>query len=1059
MRDFQRVLLVCLGLCFAQRAMAQTRPTMTCGTYGGLACPIPPCSAGMTQTSADGPGANALWDASEDPGELAVPTVTAATAGYAADGTRDRHSGTGWPYAALVIAPPSDVTDPDGVASFPDSIGIQVYVCDDYQTCSGDWGDDETNAATTGPYALGTTYAFPIGASHVYYIATETGTSDPDSEPCHIMVIVSDVESPSVDCPDDITTTTGQVSGGLQVGESTATVNLQYTDAQYMDNVVPVADTDDLSGLHITMQIKSGGAASSTYYIDPGTTDFNIGVTEVEYKVRDGTGFTAMWSKCSITVTVLDQEEPGQLSGPRGTIGCPSAVDLPRAQDTQTGQNYREVTLAYSDMTAYDNSGTIAQSLIRFQTGTSVPDSVAAAAEGSHQFAVGNFGAPQQHTIKYSAVDPSDNVGECSVTITITDAETPVLTCPPDLYGGDGDGFSTDAGQDYYEVTLMGEDSGLTQGATCADNTGCGIIEAHYGAIDGPLITEGAAAATYQFVLDAGLTQTHSVFFVAKDSPCEQCQITNGQNDAACSFFCDSNNNPDPGNTGSCEWQVRVKDTEDPVVTCPTDITASSTTGTDANSVGDSLPLSNPLPTDTPAGAAGIVSGFAYKTLTLQAATVTDNSDAGTASALPYTATMLVDGVVTEIAADTGTRFNIGSTDVTYTATDASGNTGSCTITVTVVDVEDPILVCPNAQALTTDATQPYVMFALPAPTMSDNSGSVTYDVAIDTEPSIVPGGQSLPNAKDALNPFYYGETVVTYTAYDRDQSDNALRTATCSLTIVVTDDEAPVLDCRPSFQDTTDPGDPVGFPYKEITIQGSDATVTDNAVFGGIAALIVTVSIDGVDLSVGTTPHVFQFPIGTTTVVHTATDNAAHPGTTTNTGTCQYTVTIQDNEAPDLTCPADISVPTTAHGDWDSPRAGNPSGAPHATVNLVAATVQDNSGDVLSVVGTTGPTVFDIGVHSVEYSASDNYGQTTTCTRTVTVLDQEAPILVCPSDISVNLLENDENYRSLSVASDLGLATVTDNNDLNGLAPPNAVVTAEILMSTRLTPTDVTVG
>ena len=67
---------------------------------------------------------------------------------------------------------------------------------------------------------------------------------------------------------------------------------------------------------------------------------------------------------------------------------------------------------------------------------------------------------------------------------------------------------------------------------------------------------------------------------------------------------------------------------------------------------------------------------------------------------------MLVDGVVTEIAADTGTRFNIGSTDVTYTATDASGNTGSCTITVTVVDVEDPILECPNAQALTTDATQ-----------------------------------------------------------------------------------------------------------------------------------------------------------------------------------------------------------------------------------------------------------------------------------------------------------------------------------------------------------------
>ena len=76
MRDFQRVLLVCLGLCFAQRAVAQNRPTMTCGTYGGLACPVGACSAGMTQTSADGPGTNALWDASADPGELAVPTFS-----------------------------------------------------------------------------------------------------------------------------------------------------------------------------------------------------------------------------------------------------------------------------------------------------------------------------------------------------------------------------------------------------------------------------------------------------------------------------------------------------------------------------------------------------------------------------------------------------------------------------------------------------------------------------------------------------------------------------------------------------------------------------------------------------------------------------------------------------------------------------------------------------------------------------------------------------------------------------------------------------------------------
>ena len=925
-------------------------------------------------------------------------------------------------------------------------------------------------------FSLGATIAFNVGINFAYYFARD---SNGDEAMCLVRVIVGDIEEPTVQCPDDIVVSTDMGATAYEVGKNFAAVNLQYNFATYMDNVVPVGAADILDALPITMKLRS-----TNQFIGEGVTNFDIGTTVVEYKVQDGTGYTAMWAKCEVQIIVQDQEPPGEETGVRGDIGCPSDAVLPTVQETVLGQSYAEVDLFYADVIAVDNSGVVSSIQIRKAQGQvqDILDSVEPVAEGTHQFAVdlSRFGSPSQHTIEFSAIDPSGNVGDCTVTITVTDTQAPVLQCPPPLVD-DGTGHPTDAGLNYYAVDIQGYDPAQVQGAVCTDNTGCGIIEVRYGAIDGPLLVEGGSSTTYNFMLDAGATQTHEVYFVAKDSPCEQCQTALGQNALGCSSFCSTTNIRDSalwdggavvGNTGHCVWTIMVKDTEAPVLTCPTTITASSVSGTDAAGFGADLQLGDDLPTDASTDP-GQSEGFPYKTLTIRPASVVDNSNE------PLVITATLEGGQA-ISTDTATTFPIGSTVVTYSATDNSGNVGICTTTVTVVDVEDPIMQCPSAQNLDTDPGQPYATLELPTPGsgadsgfMADNSGEVTYQTEIVSQPGIVPAGN--PD-----NRFYYGDTEVVYTA-----TDGYGRTRSCTLPIVVTDREDPVLTCPPDIVRSTDAADGspasctgaadgngqpcqlnqdstacavetgdcaytpdhviVGYPHTVLAVVGSETVVVDNAVFGSIPSLVVRASIDGTEISVGSTSVDYEFPIGDTVVRYYATDSAAHTGNT-NTGECYRTVTIEDNEDPAITCPADVVVPTTPY-DSNSPVAGrdpeNLSGAPNAVVTLVAATVRDNSEETLAVEGPTGEASFDIGVHSLTYTSSDSHGQTSQCTMTVTVEDDEAPILYCPADVTLDLLDNGLPYLELTVAANIGQAAVTDNNDLANVPVPVAAVTA----------------
>ena len=122
---------------------------------------------------------------------------------------------------------------------------------------------------------------------------------------------------------------------------------------------------------------------------------------------------------------------------------------------------------------------------------------------------------------------------------------------------------------------------------------------------------------------------------------------------------------------------------------------------------------------------------------------------------------------------------------------------------------------------------------------------------------------------------------------------------------------------------------------------------------------------------------------LGQTIITYTADDGNG------NTSSCTQSVTVEDNEAPSIACPSDLTVNTdaglcTASG-----------------VALGAETTSDNCGVV--TVSNDAVEPYALGQTVITYTAVDGNGNTSTCTQTVTVEDNEVPSITCPSDLTVD--------------------------------------------------------
>jgi len=197
-------------------------------------------------------------------------------------------------------------------------------------------------------------------------------------------------------------------------------------------------------------------------------------------------------------------------------------------------------------------------------------------------------------------------------------------------------------------------------------------------------------------------------------------------------------------------------------------------------------------------------------------------------------------------------------------------------------------------------------------------------------------------NTNDGTGFYPVGTTLVTWTVTDEQGN-----TTSCIQSIVVTDVEDPVVTCPENITISTALGACGAF------VTWAEPEYTDNCPGAMVSS---------------TTPSGSIFLLGTTTVTYTITDLSG------NSVDCSFTVTVEDNQAPNLACPEDVTVFTTP-GTCDAPAVWD---APVLTDNCPGGMITSQS-------HTSGST-FPIGTTEVTYTAVDAAGNTTTCSFDVIV-------------------------------------------------------------------------
>jgi len=329
---------------------------------------------------------------------------------------------------------------------------------------------------------------------------------------------------------------------------------------------------------------------------------------------------------------------------------------------------------------------------------------------------------------------------------------------------------------------------------------------------------------------------------------------------------------------------------------------------------------------------------------------------------------------------------DLGENEITVYGISESGNIGQCVSTVTVQDlndvdicndVKDCASVIPTDTMLfvTTVCTATVAGTSLDVVQESTECGgalTITHDYAAASSNTTLAGAT-----------FPLGTTTVTWTI------TNGTMTETCQVNIQVKDEVDPILNnCNDVTVETST------FTGCSFT-QGNnslDPTATDNC---GISTLTHNyASAPSSTTLVGAT-----FPLGTTTVVFTATDDSG------NQATCEIEITVEDNENPTLICAGPTTFPDTF--DFDD-------GCDH-TVNgdiLDPTTSDDECNTIVSLSHdyTSAPTsttldgaTFDLGTTTVTWTAVDAAGNSSTCTVDITVVDDIAPSVTCAPSIAVN--------------------------------------------------------
>jgi len=346
------------------------------------------------------------------------------------------------------------------------------------------------------------------------------------------------------------------------------------------------------------------------------------------------------------------------------------------------------------------------------------------------------------------------------------------------------------------------------------------------------------------------------------------------------------------GNTANGSFTVTVTDTTPPTVTAPANKSAEATSS---------------------AGAAVTYSG--------------------------QSATDLVDGASTPTCAPaSGSTFPLGATTVTCSKTDAHGNTGSATFTVTVGDTTAPVVTVPGN--ITREATGP-------------TGRAVTY-VASATD-SV--DGAITPTCAPASGSTF----AITTTPVSCSATDAHSNTGTAGFNVTVQDTTPPVISGTPAT----------------ATLEATSASGAALGAFGPTASDLVDGSVSVVCKTGSTVVGAsYVYPLdATTNVLCKATD--AH----SNTGSSSYAITVIDSTGPDLNVPSNLTAEATG-----------PGGA-HVSFSATATDAVD--GAVTPDCSADSGDLFPIGTTVVSCTATDTHGNdSNTLSFNVTVADTTPPAI-----------------------------------------------------------------
>ncbi len=376
------------------------------------------------------------------------------------------------------------------------------------------------------------------------------------------------------------------------------------------------------------------------------------------------------------------------------------------------------------------------------------------------------------------------------------------------------------------------------------------------------------------------------------------------------------------GNSTNCAFTVTVNDTENPSISCPGNVSTNNDLGS----------------------CSAIVNGIAP----------TGFSDNCSGTIVTYTFTGATTGSGSNDAS--GEAFNVGTTTVTYTATDASGNTTTCSFTVTVNDTQAPSISCPGDQNESTNAS---CQFTLPdyttlATGLSDNctaAGSI-----IVTQSPVI------------------GTVISTNTTITLSADDGNGNTSTCTFDVLIDDTTPPTISC---------PADVVVSNTSGLC-SALVNSIAPTASGDNCSVASITYALTGATIGSGNNDASGEiFNVGITTVTYTITDGAG------NTSSCAFTVTVNDTENPTISCPGNITQ-------------ANDVGVCGAVLTFSVTSSDNCPGEVITqTAGLASGATFPIGTTTNTFLVTDASGNTATCSFDVIVNDTENPTISCPGNIT----------------------------------------------------------